>query len=602
VLDSGRSTIRKLLPDGSWGPSIGDQLGDSLSATAAQMNDPRAVAVGPRGLYVADGLDLRIRRVNPNGTITSVVGGQPPCVRFFEATDGCSPYGTPADVSAGSDFPLALNGGQGLAASSTNLLAFVDYDRVYVLNDSSAPVTVFPQSSNPLTIPPGYVQAIAGQGSQAVPITGTEPAVNSSLLFPSGLAFFGDEKLFVSEQLANRIDMIDLRTGEISVLAGAPYTIPPNIGPFPTPTRDTWLDGPTNTAHFYQPGGLAVAPDGSIYVADIGNERIRKISFIHECVAIEHPPCVIDFSQGDVITVAGNGVGAGFHGDGGPALAADLVYPTDVGVLPDGSLVVLDWGNERIRRIDTNGIIRTFAGSGPSRVERPCGTTVPCGHYSGDGGPAPQAQLYFPFFGANFLTVGPDGAVYVADSRNNRIRAIRTPSPVQLITVVSRATHANAGTFDVDLTSGNGIECRSGGANGNYTLVFSFTNPLTSVRGASVTSGTGSVANSSIDSSDAHNYIVNLTGVTNGQRVTVDLTNVADSAGNTSSSILASMGVLLGDVNSSGRVDAADVSVVRQQTLQPLDATNFREDINLSGRIDAADVSIARQQTLTSLP
>jgi len=62
------------------------------------------------------------------------------------------------------------------------------------------------------------------------------------------------------------------------------------------------------------------------------------------------------------------------------------------------------------------------------------------------------------------------------------------------------------------------------------------------------------------------------------------------------------MGVLIGDVNASRRVDAADVSFVRQQTLQAIDINNFRADINASGRIDAADVSIARQQTLTSLP
>jgi hypothetical protein len=62
------------------------------------------------------------------------------------------------------------------------------------------------------------------------------------------------------------------------------------------------------------------------------------------------------------------------------------------------------------------------------------------------------------------------------------------------------------------------------------------------------------------------------------------------------------MGVLLGDVNGSGRVDAADVSLVRQQTLQPITFSNFREDVNASGRIDAADVSVVRQQTLTSLP
>jgi hypothetical protein len=174
-----------------------------------------------------------------------------------------------------------------------------------------------------------------------------------------------------------------------------------------------------------------------------------------------------------------------------------------------------------------------------------------------------------------------------------------TPS-VPLTGIVSRKVHGTAGTFDVDLTNGNGIECR--GTDGSYTLVFRFVNPLSSVSSASVTSGSGSVATSNIDPTDAHNYIVNLTGVANAQRVTVNLANVTDSAGNVSSAVSAQMGVLLGDVNASGHVDAADVSSVRQQTLQPVTSSNFREDINASGRIDAADVSIVRQQTLTSLP
>jgi hypothetical protein len=175
--------------------------------------------------------------------------------------------------------------------------------------------------------------------------------------------------------------------------------------------------------------------------------------------------------------------------------------------------------------------------------------------------------------------------------------------PVQLSSVVSRKTHGSAGTFDVDLplTGAHGIECRSGGANGDYTLVFNFTNTLASVSGASVANGTGSVSSSAIGS-DPHQYIVNLTGVSNAQVITVSLTNVTDSAGEFSSSVSASMGVLLGDVNASGRVDASDVSLVRQQTLQPVTTSNFREDINVSGRIDAADVSIARQEALTSLP
>jgi hypothetical protein len=184
-----------------------------------------------------------------------------------------------------------------------------------------------------------------------------------------------------------------------------------------------------------------------------------------------------------------------------------------------------------------------------------------------------------------------------------------TPPPVQLARVVSRKTHFGAGAFDIvlDCPACAGavapeVECRSGGATGDYTVVFTFSTTLTSVGAASVTSGTGSVSSSAIDDSDAHNYIVNLTGVSNAQMSTVNLSNVYDSAGNGSRVVSAAMGVLLGDVNSSRRVDAADVSSVRQQTLQTVDATNFRNDINVSGRIDAADVSIARQQSLTSLP
>jgi Dockerin type I domain len=168
-------------------------------------------------------------------------------------------------------------------------------------------------------------------------------------------------------------------------------------------------------------------------------------------------------------------------------------------------------------------------------------------------------------------------------------------------------THGGAGDFNINmpLSGTRGVECRTSASLGtaNYTIVFTFSNTLTSVGGASPSEsgcGTIGVSNSTISGSD---YIVNLTGVCNAQYVTVTLTNVNDSVGDHSDSVPGpGMGFLIGDVNASGRVDAADVSLVRQQTLQPVTTSNFREDINASGRIDAADVSVARQQTLTSLP
>ncbi len=176
--------------------------------------------------------------------------------------------------------------------------------------------------------------------------------------------------------------------------------------------------------------------------------------------------------------------------------------------------------------------------------------------------------------------------------------------PVQLNSIASVKVHGNAGTFGVDLplTGNPGIECRSGGMNGDYTLVFTFANTLTSVSGASVTSGSGSVAVNTVDIDDAHNYIVDLTGVTTAQYITIALSNVADSVGHFSNSISVSMGVLVGDVDASSRVDSTDVFQARQQSLQNTNSSNFRMDVDESGRIDSTDIFMVRQQTLTSLP
>ena len=161
--------------------------------------------------------------------------------------------------------------------------------------------------------------------------------------------------------------------------------------------------------------------------------------------------------------------------------------------------------------------------------------------------------------------------------------------------VVSRKVHGSAGTFDIDLPliGTRGIECRSGGANSNYQMVFTFVNNVASCGSASM----GTLSNEP----NSNQCTVNLTSVPNQQYLTVTLSNVLDSQANTGS-VSGTMGVLVGDVNASGRVDSGDVSLVRGQTLQPIDLSNFREDINASGRIDSGDVSVARQQTLTSLP
>ncbi len=191
--------------------------------------------------------------------------------------------------------------------------------------------------------------------------------------------------------------------------------------------------------------------------------------------------------------------------------------------------------------------------------------------------------------------------VGLTSTNNAEVDITVSSEPPPPLSIVSRVTHAGAGDFDIALPqppSARGIECRSTG--GNYKMVFTFSNNLVGVASASLTTGTGGVASSAIGP-NPNQYTVNLTGVANQQYITVILNNVIDSTGATGN-VTGTMGVLIGDVNATGRVDAADVSMVRQQTLQPITNSSFREDVNASGRIDAADVSIVRQQTLTSLP
>ena len=101
---------------------------------------------------------------------------------------------------------------------------------------------------------------------------------------------------------------------------------------------------------------------------------------------------------------------------------------------------------------------------------------------------------------------------------------------------------------------------------------------------------------------DAHNYIVNLTGVSNAQVITVSLTNVNDSAGNSSASVPISMGVLIGDTNGNGVVSASDIAQTKSQSGQAVDESNFRTDLNVSGSISAADIALAKSNSGTVLP
>jgi glucose/arabinose dehydrogenase len=203
---------------------------------------------------------------------------------------------------------------------------------------------------------------------------------------------------------------------------------------------------------------------------------------------------------------------------------------------------------------------------------------------------------------ANVSSFGEDaaGELYITDIGNGNVYKI---SPM-LVSAASRKSHSGT-LFDINLplSGTRGIECRSGAANGDFTVVFRFALPLSSVGGRSVTAGVGSVSSAMINSSNAREYLVNLTGVTNGQYVTLTLTNATDVAGNTSSSISATMGVLVGDVNASGRTDNGDAIVVRNLSgTVPTDTTTARSDVDCSGRVDNGDAIVIRNNSGAALP
>jgi RHS repeat-associated protein len=157
--------------------------------------------------------------------------------------------------------------------------------------------------------------------------------------------------------------------------------------------------GPATLARLRNPHGVTVAPDGSIYIADQANHAVRRVA-----------------PDGIITTVAGTGA-AGFSGDGGPATEARLNTPRFVAVGADGSIHIVDLNNHRIRRVSPSGVITTIAGTGVAG-------------FTGDGGAAVQARLRSP----DGIALAPDGTIYITDQGNHRVRRI---DPAGIITTVA---------------------------------------------------------------------------------------------------------------------------------------------------------------------
>lgn len=225
----------------------------------------------------------------------------------------------------------------------------------------------------------GIITTIAGNGSGRSSGDGAA-AVAAGLVEPNGLALDrSGRKLFIADVAAHRIRLVDMDRGLISTFAGTGRA------------RHAGDGGPAGAASIHGARAVDVGPDGTVFILEREGNRLRAV----------------DPQTGVITTRAGTGA-KGYSGDGGPALSATFNGPKELAVDSQGNILIVDTENHAIRRIDgRSGVITTIAGSGRKGGE-------------GDGGPAASAKLDRP----HGVAVGPDGAIYIGDTGNHRIRKV----------------------------------------------------------------------------------------------------------------------------------------------------------------------------------
>jgi sugar lactone lactonase YvrE len=225
----------------------------------------------------------------------------------------------------------------------------------------------------------GTITTIAGSGLQGFSGDGGA-ATSAKLNEPDGVAVDGKGNIYIADLRNGRVRKVS-PGGTISTFAGTGVWGYSGDG------------GPAISAQLYAPQGVAVDVQGNVYIADRNNYRVRKVS-----------------AGGTITTIAGTGKclgGTCFSGDGGPATSAQLYSPSGVAVDGNGNLYIADRDNSRVRKVSSGGTITTIAGTSTKG-------------FSGDGGPATKAQLYYP----DAVAVDGIGNVYIADTFNNRVRKV----------------------------------------------------------------------------------------------------------------------------------------------------------------------------------
>jgi sugar lactone lactonase YvrE len=344
--DPGGGVIRTVA-----GSNVRGYSGDGGSATSAAFDQPRSAAVGPDGsVYISDTFNHRVRRVDPGGAVTTLVGTGAPDY----SGDGGPAAAATLHMPHGVAVDLA-GGGLYIADSANHRIRRVDL--------ASGVIT---------TVAGGSAPGFAGDGG---------PATAALLEDPKAVAAAPSGDLYIADSGNERIRRID-RSGTITTVAGTGATGFGGDG------------GPATAARFDGPRALALDGAGNLYVADDNNDRVRRID-----------------PAGVITTVAGSGA-EGFAGDGGPAVAAQLNHPRGLAVDGRGVLFIADSMNHRVRMVDPSGMMGTVAGCGRQG-------------FSGDGGSATVARLFEP----RGVAVDSAGRVYVADTYNDRIRRVEDPRP-----------------------------------------------------------------------------------------------------------------------------------------------------------------------------